>query len=114
MRKRVRWALAVAVAGVVVLAISGPAVEAGHGGTPKHKIVYHFNGADDGNHVKKARAVLGNILNHVNGVGGWDNIEALVLVTHGDGITPFIEAGMDPEVRKRFEMLTTGGMKLGV
>jgi intracellular sulfur oxidation DsrE/DsrF family protein len=80
----------------------------------RHKIVYHFNGSDDGRHVQKAKAVLGNIMNHVNGVGGWKNIEDLVLVTHGDGIEPFVEKTMDPEVRKRFEMLMTMGMKMGV
>ncbi len=100
---------------VTMVAWLGGLAEATHRpGTKKHKVVYHFNGADDGSHVKKARAVLGNIQNHVQGVGGWDGIESLVLVVHGDGIMPFIEKDMDPEVRKRFDLLTVGGMKFGV
>lgn len=91
------------------------AAEASHlSGTKKHKIVYHFNGSDDGNHVKKATAVLGNIQNHVNGLGGWKNIEDFVLVVHGDGVIPFVEKGMDIEVKKRVDMLMTSGMKFGV
>jgi len=105
---------------VVLLAVGalalGSGAEASHlkDNPKKHKIVYHFNGDDAGNHVKKANAVLGNIMNHVKGVGGWDNIESLVLVIHGDGVVPFIEQGMDPEVRKRYEMLATSGLKMGV
>lgn len=34
----------------------------------KHKIVYHLN--DPG--VDKAKAVLGNIRNHIKGVGDWE------------------------------------------
>lgn len=38
----------------------------------KHRVVYHLTAPG----VEKAKAVLGNIVNHVNGVGGWNNIEA--------------------------------------
>jgi intracellular sulfur oxidation DsrE/DsrF family protein len=116
MRKHwVGWLVAAGVgAGFLVFGV--PAGEASHNADnpKKHKIVYHFNGSDDGKHVQKAKEVLGNIVNHVNGVGGWKNIEDLVLVTHGNGIEPFVEKTMDPEVRKRFEMLMTSGMKMGV
>lgn len=84
--------------------------EASHKGGKKHKIVYHLNSNAPG----KAKAVLGNMLNHVKGVGGWDHIEDLVLVTHSAGILNFVEAKMDPEVRGRFDRLQTGGMKFGV
>jgi intracellular sulfur oxidation DsrE/DsrF family protein len=99
----------------IVFAAGGPAW-AGHTADhpKKHKVVYHFNGSDSGDHMKKAIAVLGNIQNHVKGVGGWKNIEELVLVTHGEGIVPFVEKNMDPELRKRFDILNVSGMKLGV
>jgi len=98
-------------AGGVLLGAGLQPAEASHKpGTRKHKIVYHLNE----NSVEKAKAVLGNMLNHVKGVGGWDHIEDLVLVTHGGGIMPLIEAKMDPEVRKRFDLLYTGGLELGV
>jgi intracellular sulfur oxidation DsrE/DsrF family protein len=112
-----RWGIVLGTLGLLaVMPALAERAEASHtaDNPKKHKIVYHFNGADDGNHVKKAKAVLGNIQNHVKGVGGWDNIEALVLVIHGDGVLPFIEKGMDPEVRKRYDLLTVGAMKMGV
>jgi intracellular sulfur oxidation DsrE/DsrF family protein len=112
MLQRMSWGLAAL--GIVVLVAS--AADAAHlkENPKKHKIVYHFNGADSGDHIKKVKDVLGNIMNHVTGVGGWDNIESLVLVIHGDGVLPFIEQGMDPEVRKRYDILTVSGMKMGV
>jgi len=111
--RRIGRTTAAVLVGVTAL-LGGEAAASHQPGTGKHKIVYHFNGSDDGDHVKKARAVLGNIQNHVNGVGGWDNIESLVLVIHGDGVLPFIEQGMDPEVRKRYDLLTVGGLRMGV
>lgn len=114
--RQARSAFAVAAVIVGLGMLAGAGAEAAHlkENPKKHKIVYHFNGADGGDHVKKAKDVLGNIMNHVKGVGGWDNIESLVLVTHGDGILPFVEKTMDPEVRKRYDILTTSGMKFGV
>jgi len=51
------WAVVLAVGAVFALGVL--AAEASHiPGTKKHKIVYHFNGSDDGSHVKKASAVL--------------------------------------------------------
>jgi len=106
------------IAAAVVAALAGLAAvsEASHAKEypKKHKVVYHFNGSDSGDHVGKAKAVLGNIQNHIQGVGGWSNVEAIVLVVHGDGVVPFIEKGMDPEVRKRYDLLTVSGMKFGV
>jgi len=75
----------------------------------KHKIVYHLNepGAD------KAKAVLGNLRNHIKGVGGWENIEALELVVHGAALKTFLKKDMDPEVRRALETLQTEGMVFG-
>ena len=75
----------------------------------KHRVVYHLTepGAD------KAKAVLGNIVNHVSGVGGWDNIEALELVIHGPALKTFVKADMDPAVRGLLDRLQTQGLALG-
>lgn len=75
----------------------------------KHKIVYHLN--DPG--VDKAKAVLGNIRNHIKGVGGWENIEALELVVHGAALKTFLKKEMDPEVKRALETLQTEGMAFG-
>ena len=63
----------------------------------KHRVVYHLS--EPG--VEKAKAVLGNIVNHVNGVGGWENIEALELVVHGPALKTFVTTDIDPAVRGR-------------
>jgi uncharacterized protein len=75
----------------------------------KHRVVYHLS--EPG--VDKAKAVLGNIVNHVNGVGGWDNIEALELVVHGPALKTFVKADMDPAVRGLLDRLQTQGLALG-
>ena len=75
----------------------------------KHRVVYHLS--EPG--VDKAKAVLGNIVNHVNGVGGWGNIEALELVVHGPALKTFVKADMDPTVRGLLDRLQTQGLELG-
>lgn len=75
----------------------------------KHRVVYHLTEAG----VDKARAVLGNIVNHVNGVGGWDNIETLELVVHGQALKSFVAKDMDPALRGLLDRLQTQGLALG-
>lgn len=75
----------------------------------KHKIVYHLS--EPG--AEKAKAVLGNIRNHVKGVKGWENIEALELVVHGAALKSFVRTDMDPEVKRALETLQTEGMQFG-
>ncbi len=108
-RTRGAFLVAAVLAGLALLA--GTAAEASHltENPRRHKIVYHLTepGAD------KAKAVLGNIRNHVKGVGGWRNIEALELVVHGAALKSFLRTDMDPEVRRALEMLQTEGMGFG-
>ena len=75
----------------------------------KHRIVYHLTEGG----AEKAKAVLGNIANHVAGVGGWDNIDALELVVHGAALSTFVTATMDPAVRGLLDRLQTQGLALG-
>jgi hypothetical protein len=75
----------------------------------KHRIVYHLDEAG----IDKAKAVLGNIVNHVNGVGGWDNIEALELVVHGAALKSFVTSNIDPALRGLLDRLQTQGLALG-
>ena len=75
----------------------------------KHRVVYQLT--EPG--VEKAKAVLGNIVNHVNGVGGWENIEALELVVHGPALKTFVTTDMDPAVRGLLDRLQTQGLALG-
>jgi len=75
----------------------------------KHKVVYHLDeaGAD------KARFVLGNIQNHVDGVGGWQNIEALELVVNGPALKSFVASSMNPELRQALQELQRDGLAFG-
>jgi intracellular sulfur oxidation DsrE/DsrF family protein len=102
------WAAAVAW-GLLVLGTS--TAEASHlpGNLKKHKIVYHLN--EPG--VDKAKFVLGNIGNHIRGVGGWQNVESLELVVHGPALKTFVTKGMDPAVQAALEQLQTQGMAFG-
>lgn len=75
----------------------------------KHKIVYHLNEAG----VEKAKFVLGNIQNHIKGVGGWENVEALELVVHGPALKTFLTKDMDPDVKRALEALQTQGVGFG-
>jgi intracellular sulfur oxidation DsrE/DsrF family protein len=97
----------------VVLAIIGSA-----GSSPashldesprRHRIVYQLDepGAD------RARFVLGNIRNHIAGVGGTQNIEALELVVFGPALKTFVTDGMDPGVRQALEGLQAQGLTFG-
>lgn len=88
-----------------------PAIDASHlKETPKkHKILYQLDDAG----VDKAKFVLGNIRNHINGVGGWQNIEALELVVFGPALKSFVTKTMDPEVKAALELLQTQGLQFG-
>ncbi len=96
---------------VGALAFGVPPSEASHlkEYPKKHRIVYHLN--EPG--VEKAKAVLGNIRNHIKGVKGWENIEALELVVHGAALKTFLKRDMDPEVKRALEVLQAEGMQFG-
>jgi intracellular sulfur oxidation DsrE/DsrF family protein len=104
------WAVGI-LAVVAFLTVQPATVKASHlkENPKRHKIVYHLN--EPG--VEKAKAVLGNIRNHIKGVKGWDNIEALELVVHGAALKAFLRKDMDPEVRRALETLQTEGMGFG-
>jgi intracellular sulfur oxidation DsrE/DsrF family protein len=105
-----RWLWSAAVAASLVV-LGSSTTEASHlkENPKKHKIVYHLN--EPG--VAKAKFVLGNIQNHVKGVGSWENIEALELVVHGPGLKTFLTKEMDPEIKQALEQLQTQGLAFG-
>lgn len=96
---------------VLAVAVTVGTAEASHRKEQprKHRVVYHLT--EPG--VEKARAVLGNIVNHVNGVGGWDHVEALELVVHGQALKSFVTKDMDPALRGALDRLQTQGLALG-
>jgi intracellular sulfur oxidation DsrE/DsrF family protein len=102
-----RWTVALGMALVLLGATGAGASHLGDG--KKHKIVYQLN--DPG--VDKTRFVLNNILNHVEGVGGWKHIEALELVVFGPALQNFVTKGMDGVIRQSLAELQGGGLVLG-
>ncbi len=94
----------------LVLLVSAIGAGAAHlGDGKKHRIVYQVDdpGAD------KARFVLNNISNHVKGVGGFKNIEALELVVFGPALKEFVKKGLDPEIGRALEALQVQGAVFG-
>ncbi len=105
-RRGITGMAAIIISGLVLLA--GSAAQASHlkEQSNKHKAVYHLSEAG----VDKARFVLGNIQNNIEGVGGWQNIEALELVVHGPALKNFVTKTMDPELKKALERLQAQGV----
>jgi uncharacterized protein len=103
-----RLLVAALAAGVVLAGADG--LRASHlGDGKKHKIVYQLD--DPG--VDKTRFVLNNIQNHVKGVGGWKNIEALELVVFGPALKNFVTKDMDAGVKQSLTALQADGMVFG-
>jgi len=75
----------------------------------KHKVVYHLT--EPG--VDKAKFVLGNVQNHIEGVGGPDHVEAIELVVHGPALKTFVTASIDPDIRARLDRLQVQGVSFG-
>src|SRR3989442_4452647 len=90
-------------AAVLLVALVPPTARASHlkEQPKKHKIVYHLDEAG----LDKARSVLGNIENHIRGVGGADHIEAIELVVHGAALRNFVTASMDVALRAALDRL---------
>ena len=71
----------------------------------KLKVVYHLADAD------KVNFVLGNIENHIAGVGGPDHV-TLALVIHGPALKAFHRAQANPDVSKRIGDFSKDGVEL--
>jgi len=75
----------------------------------KHKVVYHLTEAG----VDKAKFVLGNVQNHIDGVGGPENIEAIELVVHGPALKTFVTGSIDSEIKAKLDRLQVQGVTFG-
>ncbi len=75
----------------------------------KHKVVYHLTEAG----VDKAKFVLGNIQNHIAGVGGVEHVEAIELVVHGPALRTFVVATLDPSLKEALDRLQGQGVRFG-
>jgi len=82
---------------------------AGAGGETAHqtrlKVIYHLNDLD------KVSFALGNIQNHLDGVGGPNNV-TIALVVHGQALRAFHSAAANPDLSKRVGQFSRAGLEL--
>ena len=69
----------------------------------KLKVVYHLSDFD------RVPFVLGNIQNHLDGVGGPDHV-TIALVVHGPALRPFQTSQANPELSEHFARLSRAGV----
>jgi len=102
-RRSILWS-AISAAGAALGATSAKAAtEAGAGN--KLKVAYHLTDAE------KVNFVLGNIQNHIDGVGGPEHV-TIALVIHGPALKAFHQAQANPDVRKRVGDFSRNGVEL--
>jgi len=90
-----------------MLALTGlAAAGAAHAATrKKQKVVYHLSDKE------KVRFVLGNIQNHIAGMGGPEYVE-IVLVVHGPALKEFHAVAADPAFKQTVATLKAEGVAL--
>ena len=71
----------------------------------KLKVVYHLSDAE------KVNFVLGNMQNHIDGVGGPDHV-TLAIVIHGPALKAFHAAQASPDVTRRIGEFAHDGVEL--
>lgn len=70
----------------------------------KLKVVYHVSEID------RVGFTLGNMMNHIKGVGGAENVE-LVLVAHGPALKAFHDMSADDKISARVAALQGQGAR---
>ena len=73
-------------------------------GPAKLKVVYHLSDFD------KVNFVIGNIRNHIDGVGGPDNV-TIALVVHGPALKAFHTTSASPDVTGRISQFAKEGVE---
>jgi len=102
-RRNMLWSAISALGGAFAASSAKAATEAGPGG--KLKVVYHLSDAE------KVNFVLGNIQNHIDGVGGPDHV-TIALVIHGPALKAFQSAQANPDITRRVGDFSKDGVEL--
>jgi len=100
-RRSMLWA-AVSTIGA---AFAAPRVSAAAPSPDKLKVVYHLSDLD------KVNFVIGNIENHLDGVGGPGHV-TIALVVHGPALRAFHSATANPDVSSRIGRFSKAGLEL--
>ena len=69
------------------------------------KVVYHLSDLD------RVNFVIGNIQNHLDGVGGPDRV-TIALVVHGPALRAFHAASANPDLSRRVGQFSGAGLEL--
>jgi intracellular sulfur oxidation DsrE/DsrF family protein len=104
-RRSILWAAASAFGAAFAASRASAATEAP--ATKKLKVVYHLNDLD------KVSFVIGNIQNHLDGVGGPDNV-TIALVVHGQALRAFHASAANPDLTKHIGQFSKAGLELAV
>jgi intracellular sulfur oxidation DsrE/DsrF family protein len=102
-RRNILWSAISALGGAFAAQGAKAATEAGPGG--KLRVVYHLSDAE------KVNFVLGNIQNHIDGVGGPDHV-TIALVIHGPALKAFQSAQANPDITRRVGDFSKDGVEL--
>jgi len=102
-RRNILWGAISALSAAFAASRANAASEAAP--AAKLKVVYHLNDLD------KVSFVLGNIQNHLDGVGGPDHV-TIALVIHGQALRAFHSSSANPDLSKRVGQFSRAGLEL--
>ncbi|MFT4118961.1 DsrE family protein [Bradyrhizobium sp.] len=102
-RRNILWSTVSALGAALAATRAKAATEATAPG--KLKVVYHLSDAE------KVNFVLGNIQNHIDGVGGPDHV-TIALVIHGPALKAFHAAQANPDISRRVGDFSKDGIEL--
>ena len=102
-RRHILWGAFSALSAAFAASRANAATEAAPQG--KLKVVYHLSDLD------KVSFVLGNIQNHLDGVGGPDHV-TIALVVHGPALRAFHAAQANPYLIRRVGQFSKAGLEL--
>ena len=102
-RRNILWSAVSALGAAFGASHAQAATDASAG--KKLKVVYHLSDAE------KVNFVLGNIQNHIDGVGGPEHV-TLALVIHGPALKAFHTAQANPDLSKRVSEFSKDGVEL--
>jgi intracellular sulfur oxidation DsrE/DsrF family protein len=102
-RRSILWAAASAFGAAFAASRASTATETPP--TAKLKVVYHLSDLD------KVSFVVGNIQNHLDGVGGPDNV-TIALVVHGQALRAFHASAANPDLSKHVGQFSRAGLEL--
>jgi intracellular sulfur oxidation DsrE/DsrF family protein len=102
-RRSILWAAASAFGAAFAASRASAATEAP--AANRLKVVYHLSDLD------KVSFVVGNIQNHLDGVGGPDNV-TIALVVHGQALRAFHKSSANPDLSRHVGQFSKAGLEL--